>query len=145
MTAQIQTYANHHRYVPAYHFFALPVLLVNVFVETLRFSRAPNGATGWSVIVAIALLAGLFFLRVMPLKAQDRVIRLEERTRLERLLPQDLKGRIDELTPRQLIALRFAPDDEVSELARRALSGELKGSEEIKRAIRNWRADHLRM
>lgn len=48
MAAQIQTYANHRRYVPAYHFFALPVLLVNVFVETLRFSRAPGGATGWS-------------------------------------------------------------------------------------------------
>lgn len=145
MAAQIQTYANHRRYVPAYHFFALPVLLVNVFVETLRFSRAPGGATGWSVIVAIALLFGLFFLRVMPLKAQDRVIRLEERTRLEQLLPQDLKGRIDELTPRQLIELRFAPDDEVPELARRALSGELKGSGDIKRAIRNWRADHMRM
>lgn len=145
MAAQIQTYANHRRFVPAYHFFALPILLVNVFVETLRFSRAPSGATGWSVIVAIALLVGLFFLRVMPLKAQDRVIRLEERTRLERLLPQDLKGRMDELTPRQLIALRFAPDDEVSELARRALTGELKGSGDIKRAIRNWRADHMRM
>lgn len=145
MAAQIQTYANHRRFVPAYHFFALPILLVNVFVETLRFSRAPSGATGWSVIVAIALLVGLFFLRVMPLKAQDRVIRLEERTRLERLLPQDLKGRMDELTPRQLIALRFAPDDEVSELARRAFSGELKESGDIKRAIRNWRADHMRM
>lgn len=145
MAAQIQIYANHRRFVPAYHFFALPVLLVNVFVETLRFSRAPGGAAGWSVIVAIALLVGLFFLRVMPLKAQDRVIRLEERTRLERLLPQDLKGRIDELTPRQLIELRFAPDDEVPELARRALSGELKGSGDIKRAIRNWRADHMRM
>lgn len=60
-------------------------------------------------------------------------------------MPQDLKGRIDELTPRQLIALRFAPDDEVPELARRALSGELKGSEDIKRTIRNWRADHMRM
>jgi hypothetical protein len=79
------------------------------------------------------------------LRAQDRVIRLEERGRLERVAPSDLRGRIGELTADQLIAIRFAPDDEVPELTRRALNGELKTQGDIKRAIKNWRADHLRV
>jgi hypothetical protein len=81
----------------------------------------------------------------MPLRAQDRIIRLEEKTRLERLLPADLRSRVSDLTSSQLIALRFAPDDEVPELTRRALSGDLKDQSDIKRAIKNWRADHLRV
>jgi hypothetical protein len=87
----------------------------------------------------------MLYLRFMPLRAQDRVIRLEERARLERIVPSDLRGRVGELTPSQLIAIRFAPDDEVADLTRRALNGELKTSKDIKLAIRNWRADHLRV
>jgi len=128
-----------------WHFFALPVLLINVFVVGYRFARAPQLVNGWAVLVAIALLIGIFLSRDMPLRAQDRIIRLEERTRMERLLPSDLRGRIGELTPSQLIAIRFAPDDEVPDLTRRALNGELKTQGDIKRAIRNWRADHLRV
>ena len=81
----------------------------------------------------------------MALRAQDRIIRLEERTRLDRLLPADLRVRAAELSTSQLIALRFAPDDEVPELVRRALDGELARQGDIKRAIRDWRADHLRV
>jgi len=81
----------------------------------------------------------------MPLRAQDRVIRLEEQLRLDRILPPDLRARIDELTPEQFIGLRFAPDEEVSELTGRSLSGELKTRTDIKRAIQNWRADHFRV
>lgn len=96
-------------------------------------------------MVALALGIGIVYARFMPLRAQDRVIRLEERTRLGRLLAADLRDRIDELTTSQLIALRFAPDDELPDLVRRSLSGELKGSGDIKRAIRNWRGDYLRV
>jgi hypothetical protein len=140
-----QTYETHGRYIPVYHFFAVPVLLVNVVVMAIEFVRDPRFLTGWAVIVAVALFLGMLYLRFMPLRAQDRVIRLEERTRLERLLPSELRGRISELSPSQLIAIRFAPDDEVPELTRRALSGDLKTQKDIKRAIRNWRADHLRV
>jgi hypothetical protein len=128
-----------------WHFFALPVLIINVFVEGMRFFRAPTGVNGWSVIVALALVIGIFVSRQMPLRAQDRIIRLEERIRFEKVLPTDLRGRIEELTPEQFIGLRFAPDDEVPELTRRALDGELKTRSDIKRAIRNWRPDHLRV
>jgi hypothetical protein len=81
----------------------------------------------------------------MPLRAQDRIIRLEERIRLERVLPGDMRGRIGNLTPEQFIGLRFAPDDEVPELMKRALNGELKTRADIKRAIRNWRPDTMRV
>jgi uncharacterized protein DUF6526 len=145
MADQTQTFASHRRYIPIWHFFALPVLLINVFVVAYHFVRDPQLIKGWAVLVSIALLIGIFVSRYMPLRAQDRIIRLEETTRLERLLPADLRGRVGELTSRQLIAIRFAPDDEVPDLTRRALNGELKTPGDIKRAIRNWRADHLRV
>lgn len=145
MADQSQTFATHRRWIPVWHFFAVPVLLINVLAVAYRFVRAPQLINGWAVIVAIALLIGIFVSRNMPLRAQDRIIRLEERTRLERLLPSDLRGRVGELTPAQLIAIRFAADDEAPELTRRTLNGELKSQDDIKRAIRNWRADHLRV
>jgi hypothetical protein len=121
------------------------VLVINVFVEATRFWRDPRLVNGWAVLVAIALATGIFISRSMPLRAQDRIIRLEERIRLERVLPGDMRGRIGNLTAEQFIGLRFAPDDEVPELTKRALNGELKTRADIKRAIRNWRPDHMRV
>ena len=145
MADQAQTLATHRRWIPMWHFFAIPVLVANVIVVATRLVRDPQLTNGWAVIVAIALLVGILLSRTMPLRAQDRIIRLEERSRLERVLPSDLRGRVGELTASQLVAIRFAPDDEVPELTRRALSGELKSQGDIKRAIRNWRSDHLRV
>jgi len=145
MAELTQNYASHRRWIPTFHFFALPVLLINVFVTGVQFAKNPHPISAWLVVVAIALFIGVFELRGMPLRAQDRIIRIEERARLERLVPADLRGRIGELTATQLIAIRFAPDDEVPDLTRRALNGDLKTQGDIKRAIRNWRADHLRV
>ncbi len=145
MADKTQTFSTHRRFIPAFHFFALPVLLINMFVAALQFWRDPRGINAWAVLVAIALAIGITWSRFMPLRAQDRIIRLEERTRLERLLPGDLRGRIGELTERQLIAIRFAPDNEVPDLTRRALSGELKSQGDIKRAIKDWRGDYFRV
>jgi hypothetical protein len=142
---QTQTLASHRRFIPAWHFFALPVLIINVFVVGVNFGKNPTTANAWAVVVAIALAIGIALSRNMPLRAQDRVIRLEERIRLERLLPADLRGRLGDLTTGQLIELRFAPDDEVPELTRRVLGGELTTRGDIKKAIRNWRGDHLRV
>jgi hypothetical protein len=142
---QTQTLASHRRFIPAWHFFALPVLIINVVVVGLNFGKNPSTANAWAVVVAIALAIGIALSRNMPLRAQDRVIRLEERIRLERLLPADLRGRLGDLTTGQLIELRFAPDDEVPELTRRVLGGELTSRGDIKKAIRNWRGDHLRV
>ena len=140
-----QTYANHRRYWPLWHFFAVPILVANVIVVAVYFARDPGFASGWNVVVAVALLTAIVASRYMPLRAQDRIICLEERTRLERLLPADMRSRIPELRRRQLIALRFAPDQEIPELTRRVLAGELETPSDIKRAIANWRADNLRV
>lgn len=145
MADRQQSYTNHRRYWPLWHFFALPILLANVFVAGVVFARNPSLYNGWQVVVAFALAVAVFASRSMPLRAQDRLIRFEERTRLERLLPPELRPRIPELRSRQLIALRFAPDAEIPELTRRVLAGDLKTPSDIKRAISDWRADHMRV
>ena len=145
MAELTQTRTSHRRFIPLWHFFALPVLIINVFVLGVHLFNYPSLANAWGVIVAIALVVAIFMSRVMPLRAQDRVIRLEERLRLERVLPADLRGRINDLRAEQLIGLRFAPDDELPDLTRRSLSGELKTRADIKNAIANWRPDHLRV
>jgi hypothetical protein len=145
MADQTQELGTHRRWVPAWHFFTVPVLVGNVVVVVVRFVRDPTINNGWGFLVALALLIGIVLSRTFPLRTQDRIIRLEERVRFQRVLPPDLRGRIDDLTTDQLIGLRFAPDDEVLELTRRALGGDLKSRTDIKGAIKSWRADHMRI
>jgi hypothetical protein len=73
------------------------------------------------------------------------VIRLEERLRLSRILSPADQAAVESLRPAQLIALRFASDDEVPDLVRRILAGELSKANEIKKAIRVWKPDYLRV
>lgn len=145
MADRVQTFASHRKYIPEFHFFVLPVLVINVIVTAVQFVQRPALITAWLFVLAIALAIGIWTARAMALRAQDRIIRLEERMRLERLLPPDLRGRLAELRTSQLIALRFASDDEVPDLVRRALTGELQRQGDIKRAIRDWRPDYLRV
>lgn len=145
MAERAQTYATHRRFIPQFHFFVLPVLIANIVITIVEFVRHPRFITGWVVVLAFALAIGIWTARAMALRAQNRIIRLEERTRLEQLLSGNERSRISDLTTAQLIAIRFAPDEEVPDLVRRTLSGELSTQGDIKRAIRNWRADHLRV
>ena len=140
-----QTYKSHRRYLPVYHFFVEPVLAVNIVAQIMYFMRYRTLFKAWMVVVAIALFVLSWMARSMALKAQDRVIRLEERLRLATVLPAELRERINELRPGQLVALRFAPDEELTGLVERCLSGELKGSDQIKKEIGMWRADTLRV
>jgi hypothetical protein len=140
-----QSYKTHRRYVPMYHFIALPILTVNVFAQLLYFNKYRTPYKAWMVIVAIALAILAWVARSMTARVQDRVIRLEERMRLASVLSPELSSRIYELTPRQLVSLRFAPDEELPGLVQRCLSGELTEGEQIKKAITNWRPDNLRM
>jgi hypothetical protein len=145
MAQQTQTYKTHRQYVPAVHFFVVPILLLNVIVEGLRLYKYQTPYHAWVVLVAIALAVFAFAARRMSLRAQDRVIRLEERLRLMALMPADQHARISELTPDQIVALRFASDEEAPDLARRTLNGELRTQGEIKKAIKNWRGDYHRV
>ncbi len=147
-----QNFANHRRYVPGFHYATFALLGVNLIWALFRlfYGLTSVGALGVidrivNLAVAVALVLLAWYLRTFPLKAQDRVIRLEETLRLERLLPADLRPRIGDLRPGQLVALRFASDAEVPELTRSVLEGKIKSADEIKQQVRSWRADHFRV
>jgi hypothetical protein len=139
-----QNFENHARLVPAYHVVAFPLLAINFFYALYRvvtdFSWGGLVAFG----TAVALVAFFFVARVMSLTVQDRVIRLEERLRMRELLPADLQPRIADFTVKQLVALRFASDAELSALARKVLDEKIEDQKAIKTLIVNWRADHQR-
>lgn len=143
-----QTFSTHRKYVPLYHFVTGPVLLLNLIWALYRLFRGlpevPVFDRLLAVLVAAALIGIYLFARFFALKVQDRVIRLEEQLRLERLLPADLKPRVSELHAGQLVALRFAHDDELPDLTRRVLDQKITGRDEIKKLIQRWRPDHLR-
>ena len=145
MADRVQSYKSHTRWLPAYHFFVIPVLALNVINELRRAYVYPSAGRAVAVVVALALLTLGFLARTMPLAAQDRLIRLEMRMRLQQLLPPDLRARINELTPGQLVALRFAGDAELPELVREVLDGRLKTGKEIKMRIKDWQADWMRV
>ena len=140
-----QDYKSHRRFFPVFHYFIIPVLLINVGVEATRLYRNQTMYNAWVVLVAFALLVLALVARVMALKAQDRIIRLEERLRLGSLMPAEHRDKINELTPSQLVALRFASDEEAPELAQRTMTGEFKSQNDIKKAVKNWRADTHRV
>ena len=139
-----QTFANHSRYDPPYHFFVLPVFFVLAIAGTIHFIRRPGWHSALMFVVAVALATAVLKIRSYALRVQDRVIRLEERLRLTALLPEPLRSRIAELTEAQLVALRFASDAEVPALTERALTEKLSRAD-IKKAIQNWRPDYWRV
>ena len=139
-----QTLKNHGRLDPPYHLISTVVLMVNLFIVLCYAWKNQNVFTGWLVILSIAIFIPFLKLRSYPLKVQDRVIRLEERLRLQALAPQEWHAQIYQLTEDQLIALRFASDDEVVELAKQALEGNLD-RKQIKERIKVWRADDFRV
>jgi hypothetical protein len=144
MPVKPQSLENHVRFVPPYHLVLTLLLLVNlaywVRVSLLGFT----GLRLAGLCVAVGLFLLFFYARQFAVTVQDRVIRLEMRLRLERLLPADLAGRIGELATDQLVALRFAGDGELAGLTRRVLAGELRSRSQIKKEIKDWQADWLR-
>jgi len=140
-----QSFANHPKIVPLFHYFLLPVFTLNIAWSIYRLVHGRQWADGIiGVLTAVALLFLAFLARIFALTVQDRVIRLEERLRFERILPEDLKTRIPEFTVAQLVSLRFASDAELPALARKVLSENLQDRKAVKQLVKNWRADHLR-
>lgn len=144
-----QTYRTHRMYVPLYHFVASTILLVNLVWQIYRLFRGfpgqPLADRVVALLVAGALIVIFAYLRLFPLKVQDRLIRLEMQLRLARLLPPELQPRIAELSPGQLIGMRFATDEELPDLARAVLQEGIRNREAIKQKIRRWQADDMRL
>lgn len=143
--AETQNYKNHVRYYPLVHFFLTPILLFNLIWQTVRLYQEPNWDRVENLLLAVALIGLSVAARLQALKAQDRVIRLEEHLRFHRLLPSDLATQAEQLPIGKIVALRFASDDELPELVRRTLNNEFQNSKEIKLAIKKWRGDYLRV
>lgn len=142
---EAQTIKNHRMWLPMWHFVAFPIALINVGVSGYRMYAAGfHRGVIWDTIFAIGILLAVFASRTMALKVQDRLIRLEMRLRLAGSLPDALKGRINDLSTRQLIGLRFASDAEMAGLVERCLKGELANDEAVKKEIKNWVGDTLR-
>jgi low affinity Fe/Cu permease len=139
-----QNYKNHVRFDPVYHFVLAPVVGANVGIAAARALSHPGFESVWVLVMALALALIVLKLRLYPLRVQDRLIRLEETLRMQRVLPEELRGRIGELTPQQFVGLRFASDEELAGLVKRALEEKL-GLKEIKQAVANWRADDFRV
>jgi len=141
-----QNFSNHTKFVPAFHFFTLPVLVLNLGWSCYRWKISEFSFGGLvNVLLGVALILGFLLARLFALTVQDRVIRLEERLRLERLLPDDLKLRIEEFSISQLVGLRFACDAELPALARKVLAENLRDRKQIKRLVQNWKPDYLRV
>ena len=146
-----QTFANHARFDPPFHFFVLPIFLLGLILSLIHFfAHITEGGfrdhfhAFLLILLALALLILALKVRLYTLRVQDRVIRLEERLRLTQLLSEPLRSRIPQLTEDQLIGLRFASDAEVAKLVERALNEKLD-RKQIKQAIQTWRPDYWRV
>ena len=146
-----QTFANHTRFDPLFHFFLLPVFglglilsLIHFFYHLRESDVRDNIHSFLLILLAVALVALVLKVRLYSLKVQDRIIRLEERLRLTQLLSEPLRARIPELTESQLIGIRFASDAEVPKLVERALNEKLS-RKDIKKSIQSWRPDYWRV
>ena len=142
-----QTFKNHSRLHPLFHFFVLPLLLLNfifsIYITVHEWPRYEHLHLWWIVMsIVFFVMAGLS--RDRALKIQDRIIRLEERLRLTALLPAEDRAHINELSTKQLIALRFASDQEIPALVRKTLTQNLE-PKAIKQSIINWRGDYHRI
>jgi len=140
-----QSYASHAKNVPLFHYVLLPILMVNLVFSAYRVWQQPGMASLWTLVMAFAFILTALFARVFALRAQDRLIRLEERMRMRELLPADMQARINDFTPDQLVAIRFASDAELPALAATVLNGNIQKRAEVKKLIKNWRADHCRV
>jgi Family of unknown function (DUF6526) len=139
-----QNFKNHGRVFPPFHFFVLPLFLVNLIYRLVELKNGVSFASVFDVLLALGFITMAISLRIMVLSVQDRVIRLEMQLRLDKLLPADLRSRAGEFTVEQLIGLRFAADDELSSLCRQVLDEKIANRKTIKSRVKTWRPDYLR-
>jgi L-cystine uptake protein TcyP (sodium:dicarboxylate symporter family) len=137
---QDQNFKNHARYVPLFHFVMLGIIIAVVVLSIINISSGINLSSVMFLLIAISSLIGFFMIRRFPIAAQDRAIRAEENLRYFSLTGKVFDSR---LTLQQIIALRFAPNDELVSMADKA-ANENMSNKDIKQAIQKWKADHHR-
>ena len=145
MSDSPQSFENHAKLVPMFHFVAFGLLMVAFLWFTYRMVTDFSVGRMMFVVLIVGVILVAFFARLFALGVQDRVIRLEEQLRMARLLSPELQGRIGEISTEHFIGLRFASDEELEELTTRVLNGEFPSRKEVKQAVRNWRADNERI
>ncbi|MBX3244344.1 MAG: hypothetical protein KF685_07790 [Acidobacteria bacterium] len=143
--AEQQNYKNHARWYPLVHFIILPLLLANLIWAISSVVSDPQTIRFQYLLLSVIVVLINVAARLQPLKAQDRLIRLEERLRYKDVLSPELAERASALRTGQIIALRFASDEELPALVSQVLDGKLKTPKEIKMAVKNWRPDYLRV
>ena len=139
-----QSLKNHARFDPAYHLLIFGVFLANLIYACVHLYSQPSLSSAWYLALSLLVIVPILRLRQYPLRLQDRIIRLEERIRLQALAPSEWHTQIYRLSEDQLIGLRFAGDDEVVSLAKQALEEKLT-RKQIKERIKSWRADNWRI
>lgn len=140
-----QNYANHIRLDKPYFFAVAPIMLAGLILCGIAAARDFGLDTLGPLLMAIATAGIWVKARSYATQNQDRIVRLELRLRLEKLLGDDLRARIPELSRAQIIGLRFASDEELPDLTRKALDGDLTTAADIKKLVKNWQADHWRV
>jgi hypothetical protein len=144
MAQRTQSITNHARYVPLYHFVLGAILGANLWLTGKALLRGMTTESLMAFSLAVGFLILFWYARAFALAVQDRLIRLEMRLRLEKLLPAEQFARFDQIAPGQLVALRFASDAELPGLVAEVLEGKLSRPADIKRRIQNWQADWMR-
>lgn len=140
-----QNFANHTRWYPLAHFVIAPIALANLIYQGVKLYRHPSYDGIWMVVIALTLILLSVAARLQALKAQDRVIRLEERMRYASLLTPELARKASELPIGTIIAMRFASDAELPEIASAAVEGKFSTSKDLKQAIKQWKVDDHRV
>lgn len=144
---KVQNYSNHTKWNPFFHFVVMPLLTLNLIEHVVRVftsSEAERWDQGFWALFSVVLILLAISIRLMILTVQDRVIRLEERLRYREILDPEIAVKAAELPIGQIIALRFASNEELGTLIERVLAGELRSPKEIKMAVKDWKGDYLR-
>jgi len=139
-----QNFANHTRIHTPFHKVGLPLVAIYLLWSFWQLFSQPGLASGMNLVLGFALVVTFFLTRIYALKVQDRLIRLEEQLRFQRVLPAELAARAQSIPIPFLVALRFAPDEELPDLVSQVLEQKFAEPVEVKKAIRNWRGDYWR-
>ena len=142
--ASPQSYKNHTRWDPLFHFTSMPIMVLTLLAAIWHDYKHPGLWNTWIIVAAAGGTLAVLNSRMKALRVQDRLIRLEERLRLKELCEPGFQAKIPQLTDKQLVALRFASDGELPALAAKAVSEQLQ-PDDIKKQVKEWRADHSRV